>query len=70
MLKIIRALIVAKEIGFTTVNYFGRVKDDYDLKIGGRRYSSAVINNFIEKDSTKEFGLFLRDENIGDIFDF
>lgn len=70
MLKIIRALIVAKEIGFTTVNYFGRVKDDYDLKIGGRRYLSVVINKFIEKDSTEEFGLFLRDGNVGDVFDF
>lgn len=69
MLKVVKVLITEKDSNFVSVNYLGRMPD-YDIKIGGRRYSSEQVEKFIENGSTKEFGEFLRDADVGDVFNF
>lgn len=66
----IKAVIIGKDNKHIHVGYFKRVNDDYDLKVAERSYTLKDIKELIDEDKTRKIGEFLRDKNIGDVFNF
>lgn len=65
-----KAVVVKRDNGYVYVNYFRRINNDYDSLVGSRKYSSKDVERFINEEDVQGIGLFLKNSNVGDVFNF